>query len=284
MIKFSTKTNYKLVSIVQRIILSILRLFKKPHTQVIIKRNQIHWKLNLSEVIDFMVYLVGGFDKAGSKAFGKQISKNSTIIDIGANIGSFSLEVSKYLSDQGRIIAIEPSTYAYRKFQSNLKLNPNLLNRITPVHAFITQNNNPVPKEIYASWDIQSEDPRHNNHKGILTSTYGAISLSLDQLVDHFSISKLDWLKIDVDGFEKDVLFGGRHIFKKHKPNVFMELCEYSLEEHNTSIEELLDFLICFGYQFYSVKGKPFNQDIEAIRKTIPKMGTINIFAYPNLL
>jgi len=201
MIKFSTKTNYKLVSIVQRIILSILRLFKKPHTQVIIKRNQIHWKLNLSEVIDFMVYLVGGFDKAGSKAFGKQISKNSTIIDIGANIGSFSLEVSKYLSDQGRIIAIEPSTYAYRKFQSNLKLNPNLLNRITPVHAFITQNNNPVPKEIYASWDIQSEDPRHNNHKGILTSTYGAISLSLDQLVDHFSISKLDWLKIDVDGY-----------------------------------------------------------------------------------
>lgn len=282
MIKFSTKTNYKIVSQVQRVVLYVFSTLNKPIKQVQVNRNGLQWQLNLSEVIDFMIYFVGGFDKAGSKAFGKQLSKESIIVDIGANIGSFSLVASKYLGKQGQIIAIEPSAYAFQKFQDNLELNQSHSNKIIPVQAFITQNRYPVPEGIYASWDIQSETKRHTNHKGILTPTNGAISLSLDQLVERFDIKKLDWLKIDVDGFEKDVLLGGQHVFENHKPNVFMELCEYSLVEHNTSVEEILSFLIQFDYVFYSVKGRAFNQNITAIKKTIPKMGTINVFAYPN--
>ncbi len=280
MIKFSTKTNYKIVYQVQRVVLYVFSTFKKPVHQVQVKRNGLQWQLNLSEVIDFMIYFVGGFDKAGSKAFSEQISKNHTIIDIGANIGSFSLVVSKYLGKEGRIIAIEPSKYAFQKFQENLELNKPVSDRIIPIQAFMTQNTYPVPEGVYASWDITSNSLRHTNHKGILTSTNGAISLSLDQLVERFRIKKLDWLKIDVDGFEKDVLLGGQDVFENHKPNIFMELCEYSLTEHNTSVEEILSFLIQFDYKFYSVKGRAFNQNIGAIKRTIPKMGTINVFAY----
>ena len=281
MIKFSTKTNYAIVSQVQRIVLLALKLVNKPVTEVQVKRNGIHWKLNLSEVIDFMIFFVGGFDKTSGKAFGRALKPNDTILDIGANIGSFALVASKYIGNKGRIIAIEPSIYAYNKFQENLDLNRDLGSKITPVQAFVTQNDYPIPEGVYASWDTLQHKQRHKNHKGILTPTSGAISMSLDQIVKHFRIDQLDWLKIDVDGFEKDVLLGGQQVFINHKPNVFMELCEYSLTEHNTSVEEILSFLIQFDYEFYSVNGKAFKQDIQAIRKTIPRMGTINIFAYP---
>lgn len=280
MIKFSTKTNYKIVSLVQTIVLFAFKLFKKPYKNIEVKRNNINWKLNLSEVIDFMIFFVGGFDKAGGEAFGKQLKSNDKIIDIGANIGSFSLVASKYLGQKGKIIAVEPSTYAFNKFKDNLKLNENLNALIQPLQAFVTQEQNSVPNEIYASWDITTDIQRHANHKGVLTPTFGAISISLDQITKQFNIEKLNWLKIDVDGFEKDVLLGGQYVFEHHKPNIFMELCEYSLKEHHTSVEEILSFLIQFNYHFYSVGGKAFGQNIKAIQKTIPNMGTINIFAY----
>ena len=280
MIKFSTKTNYKIVSLVQSIVLFVFNLVNKPITQVEVKRNQINWNLNLSEVIDFMIYFVGGFDKSGGKAFGKQLKPDDVIIDVGANIGSFSLVASKYIGNQGKIVAIEPSAYAYHKFIENLKRNKHLSERIQPLQAFVTQKQNTVPNSIYASWDITSNTQRHTNHKGVLTPTLGAISISLDQITKQFNIEKLNWLKIDVDGFEKDVLLGGQYIFEYHKPNIFMELCEYSLKEHHTSVEEILSFLIQFNYHFYSVSGKAFGQNIKAIKKTIPNMGTINIFAY----
>lgn len=244
-------------------------------------RNGIRWQLNLSEVIDFMIYFSGGFDKEGSSSFGEKLKPNDTIVDVGANIGSFALVVSKYIGDQGHIYAFEPSAYAINKFKTNLELNKTLAKRITPVQAFVTREEKSIPHGIHASWNITSTTQRHPNHKGILTPTQGAISLSLDQLVNQFQISKLDWLKIDVDGFEKDVLFGGAHVFNHHKPKVFMELCEYSLLEHDTSVEEILGYLIHFNYHFYSVGGKSFGQDIQAIKQTIPNMGTTNIFAYP---
>lgn len=280
MIKFSTKTNYKIVSQVQKIILFLFNCINKPIRDFKVKRQGIHWYLNLSEVIDFMIFLVGGFDKQGGKAFGIKLNPDDTIVDIGANIGSFSLVISKYLGDNGQVIAVEPSHYAYNKFKYNMSLNPILSKKIRPIQAFITRKQFPIPDGIHASWDIQSETPRHPNHKGIMTSTQGAIGLSLDQLVNQFKLKKVDWIKIDVDGFEKDVLLGGQFVFKHYRPNIFMELCEYSLVEHHTSIEEILSFLIQFNYHFFSVKGKEFGQDIRAIKKTIPNMGTTNIFAY----
>lgn len=280
MIKFSTKTNYKIVSIAQKVTVFIFSVLRKPVSSIKVKRNDIYWDLNLSEVIDFMIYIFGGFDKKGGKSFGEKLKSNDIIIDVGANVGSFALVVSKYIEDDGRILALEPSAYAYDKFKNNLELNESLAKRIIPIQAFVTRNQYQIPKSIHASWNMNSKKQRHPNHKGILTPTKGAIGLSLDQLVDQYSIKKLDWLKVDVDGFEKDVLLGGQHVFEYHKPNVFMELCEYSLLEHSSSVDEILSFLIQFNYHFYSVKGKDFKQDIQAIKRTIPKMGTTNVFAY----
>lgn len=259
------------------------KLINMPIRQRLVTRQSVKWMLDLDEVIDFMIFIFGGFDLKGINKFKSKINSEDTIVDIGANIGSFSLMVSQKLKNTGRIISIEPSDFAYNKFLKNLELNEDLSSRITSFQGFVTEKSNFKPKGIHASWNVLSSEERHENHCGILTSTNGAVSLTLDDIMTHFSIKKLDWLKIDVDGYEKGVLLGGQNVFNIHKPKIFMELCEYSLEEHNSSVDEILSFLIQFNYTFYGVNDYFFNQDIDAIKKSIPNMGTINIFAYPAL-
>jgi FkbM family methyltransferase len=279
MIKFSTKTNYTLVSAAQRVLFFFLSFFINDFTRVLVRRNGIIWNLNLEEVIDFLIFISGDFDRDGVRQFSKRISAEDYIIDIGANIGSFCLPVSKMLTN-GKIWAIEPSDYAFSKLNKNVHLNMDLEGKISIHQGFITQKTKSKPDMVFASWNSQKDKERHENHQGIATSTDGAESWSLDDFVRSKMIRKVDWIKIDVDGFEKDVLFGSEEVIVKHQPKIFMELCEYSLQENNTSVEEILQWLENKKYVFYSQKGKPF-KSITEIKSTIPDMGTTNIFAYP---
>lgn len=280
LMKFSTKTNYALVSFVQKFFLNLFKLTNTEIHQKKVKRNNISWVLDLDEVIDFMIYLFGGFDLKGSNTFKNKLKKDDVVFDVGANIGSFSLAIADKIPE-GRIFAFEPSDYAFNKFNKNIDFNPLLSPQIETLQAFVTAESKSVPEGIHASWNVLSDQKKHENHCGILTPTKGAQSVSLDDLVKLYGVEKLNWLKIDVDGYEKDVLLGGQNVFINHRPKVFMELCAYSLEEQGTSVEEILGFLIEHNYEFYGTDETYFATDVSKIVKQIPEMGTINIFAYP---
>lgn len=278
MIKFSTRTNYRLVQIAHFVVVNILRITLKNVSQVVVKRNQIHWSLNLNEVIDFLIYLTGAFDREGIDAFSQKLSEKDVVIDIGANIGSVSLNLAKKVTS-GHIYAVEPSQYAYQRLYNNLSLNKNFENTVTPIQAFITSAD-VAPKEVYASWNMASTKENHEKHMGILTETTGSSFISLDDLIDKLNLSTVNWIKIDVDGYEESVLNGAVRTFTQLQPNLFIELSEYPLLEQNSSVEKILNLLISYGYHFYSVSNVYLGQDVQKIKQLIPNLGAVNVFAY----
>lgn len=279
MIKFSTKTNFRIVAFTQFFIVKIGRFFSKTPYRLSCKRQGIKWTLDLNEVIDFMIYFLGSFDKESINQSKKNIKPTDIILDIGANMGSYALPLSKSLNGQGKIYAFEPSEHIFKKLQKNIDNNPHLKSKIVPIQAFIQDFSMETPKEVYASWNMEKTIERHKNHQGVITSTSKAISMSIDQFVEKEQLKQLDFIKIDVDGYEKQVLWGAQKTLENWKPKIFLELCPYILEEHHTSVEELLTFLQNFGYEFHSSNLKKKFENIQQIEKQIPKMGTINIFA-----
>lgn len=282
MLKFSTKTNYRIVYNVQRVVLFSMRLFRRNTSNIRVVRRGLRWQLNLHEVIDFLIFFTGGFDNTGVRAFTRQIKSNDVIIDVGGNVGSFCLPVSKQLEGSGKLFVIEPSSYASQKLRTNIAINDVVLrDRIQVIQAFASSHQKaPLPEGIHASWDITASQ-KHQHHCGVLTSTEGAITITLDSLVQRFDLKRVDWIKIDVDGYEHDVLAGAQELIRTFRPNIFLELCEYSLNEHDKSVRCVIEGLSAMGYQFVGMNGKHFGKDIQKIEDSIPKMGTINIFAKP---
>lgn len=279
MINLSTKTKYFLVKIVNNIVCFPLKLKGGNIKSKIVQRRSLNWSLDLNEVIDFLIYISGSFDKQGVKKLSNKIIPEDIVIDIGANVGSMSLNIAKLLNEKGAIISIEPSDYAYKRLENNFRINSFKCKHIL-IQGFMTNILNEKPNHVYASWNMNSDQIKHKDHMGILTSTKEAKSYTLDSIVNELNLARVDWVKMDVDGYEELVLDGSHNVLQSFKPHFFMELSEYPLLEQNSSVENVLSILIKYDYHFYSLNNVYLGQDIEAIKKTIPKMGATNIFAY----
>jgi len=244
-----------------KIIYNLIRIFFPEKIKV--KRNDIEWSLNLSEAIDLHIFIFGSFEKEiANIAKNLQLQKFNKIIDIGANFGVQSLQFAKNFSGS-KIYSIEPTNYAFDKFTKNLSLNPKFSKNIFPFQIFLGSKEKVIPPFIYSSWNLVSKGTKHTKHLGEKKSTEESNSLTLDEFVIINKISNVDFIKLDVDGFEYDVLKGGMNFLMEKKPPIFMELAPYLYKEYGYNKEKILNLITSLNYNFYDLKKLKKIFDIE---------------------
>ena len=86
------------------------------------KRGGLRWMLDLDEGIDFSIFLLGSFEPDAVRCFEKRIKPGDVVLDICANIGAHTLRLARLVGSSGRVLAFEPTIYAYAKLRSNLEL------------------------------------------------------------------------------------------------------------------------------------------------------------------
>ena len=92
--------------------------------------------------------------------------------------------------------------------------------------------------------------------------------MSLDKFIFKNKIKKIDFIKLDVDGHELDVLKSGEKEIKKKKPIIFMEIAPYLYPEFGYECYELIEYIQKVGYLFYDdnvKKIKDINDYIDRI-------------------
>jgi len=187
------------------------------------------------------------------------------LIDVGSNVGSVVLPLAKFF-DKSNIIAIEPTIYAFKKLKKNISLNSNLKKRIKIFNFFISSNYKKV-KYVHSSWNFSDEKNKHKIHLGSLRKNTHQI-ISLDSLVKKIN-KKIHFIKIDVDGYELDVLNSGYRTIKKYNPIIYFEFAPYIYKDFGYTTKNLIKFIKRkINYSF-------FNEDfveiknIESYAKTI---------------
>ena len=273
----STKIKILIASFVQKTI----NVFYKDISSMSVIKNDIHWDLDLREGIDFSIFMFGYFEKETTKALSRLIKEGDVVIDIGANIGAHSLNMAKNVGEKGMVYAIEPTNYAFNKLEKNISINPAISNRIITKHLLLIPDidkTNDIDG-IYSSWPLKQDKNKHHVHCGIKMSISGAEKNTLDNIVNDQEISKIDIIKLDVDGNELDVLISGSKSIAKFKPTFVMELGPDQYEENN-NFDKVIQLMVSMGYDFYSLnEAVKYPCDSTLLRKIIPKMGSINAIA-----
>ena len=127
--------------------------------QEIVVRDGVTYDLDLSQGIDFGIFLGNIYERRTKVALRKLVSPASLVLDIGANIGAHTLHLAQLVGPNGRVMAFEPTDFAFRKLSRNLELNPSLASRIEAFHYFLTaKDKTNVPNAIYSSWLCSSSD------------------------------------------------------------------------------------------------------------------------------
>ena len=277
-----TKHKILLARLIQAPII-ILRKAIGLSTRITANRAGICWHLDLHEGIDFAIYLTGRYEPDTVTTMASLIKSGDVVLDIGANIGAHTLSMARMVGKEGEVFAFEPTKYAFDKLVANTTLNPNLRSKITLNQIMLTSSENtPLKKEFYSSWPLDPKKQMHQKHRGKMQMTSGARVQTLSGYVNKNKIRNVTLVKIDVDGYEIDVLKGGRDFFIDQQPIIIMELAPYTLEERGKSLCELLDIVKGMGYYMVDQKSKkPLAMIAEKLKQQIPEGGSINVIAKP---
>jgi len=168
------------------------------------------------------------------KIFLSKINKGDTVIDVGANIGFFSLLAAKKIGSRGKIFAIEPLKQANNWLKKNLKLNSFENYKVLEVAVGEKQGTMKMYKKSKSA-EMIILDPTVSKDDLLIC---GEINIeTIDNIISTKKIEKVNLLKIDVEGFEHEVLLGCKESFKAKKiENIICEIHTKYLK--NRGIEE----------------------------------------------
>ena len=275
------KTAHKiaLASVAYRAI-HIARAMIGRADRCIVKRDDITFDLDLSQGIDFAIYL-GIFEPGTRNALKELVKPSSVVLDIGANIGVHTLLLARLVGPSGRVLSFEPTEFAIQKLRRNLDLNRDLAKRVTPFHFFLASNDGAdVPASIYSSWPLVEGEDLHAKHLGQPMPTNAARARSIDGVLAELGGPSVQLVKIDVDGFESEVLRGATALLRDSRPVFMMELSPYVLAERGSSLEELVSFFVPNGYRFFHERtGRQLPSAVEELRRMVGDGASMNVVA-----
>jgi len=136
-------------------------------------------------------------------------NKGDVVIDVGAHVGKYSLPAAKLVGEKGKVIAIEAHPGNFKALQTNILLN-GFKNIIAIEIAAFNQDN----KRLLLSG---SRDNGFSLKSNLKENSFEVETRTIDSLSQELGIEKVNWVKIDVEGAEVEVLEGMREVLRKNK-------------------------------------------------------------------
>lgn len=246
-----------------------------------VTRKGLCWQLDLREGIDFSIWLFGFFEPETVACYSRIIKPGDTVLDVGANIGAHTLPIAKLVGENGQVLAFEPTDYAFSKLQQNVAGNNGFADRVKCLQFMLVDKvENSAPPPLYSSWPLAQEAGLHTAHLGKLMSTANAKATTLDAVLESLAPGRISCIKLDIDGFECQMLRGASEVLNRWHPMIVMELAPYVLEEQGSSVEDLLSILAGHGYSLFTLDGNTrLSTNPQEIRELIPEGASLNVLA-----
>jgi FkbM family methyltransferase len=193
---------------------------------------------------------LGTFEPFESSQVKSYLKEGMTFVDVGANVGYYTLMAASLVGSNGRVISFEPSAYAFGRLEETIRKNK--LKQVHPIQAGLGDANGQAPLFVSA---------RKGNHTPTMVPNGGGRPvdvplLRLDDYLAEHEVDHVDFMKIDVEGFEPNVIRGAGKYIERGKIHAI--LCEFNanwLTANKSSSHALYDLLISHGFR--STSGKP---------------------------
>jgi FkbM family methyltransferase len=169
------------------------------------------------------------------------------ILDIGANIGVHSLSWAA-AKPNATIFAFEPSPSVYPLLQKNVQSNALL----QTIKVFQTALSNESGKATFYQCEDSAYSSLKNTKRKAVVENFTVNMTTVDDFVQSQGIDHIDLIKIDVEGFEYEVIQGARNTLQSIAPRLFVEI--YGGTDSNMDPEGTIKYLCDLGYKAFHLK------------------------------
>jgi FkbM family methyltransferase len=215
--------------------------------------------------------LYGEFSEAEVELFRRLVRPGDSVLDVGANIGAHTVPLAQLTAPAGQVLAFEPQRLLYYCLCANVLLAN--CNHVGCYHAAVGEARRSlrVPELDYSA---------EKNFGGLdLSREYGSpATYEVPVLtIDDLHLKSCHFMKIDVEGMERQVLEGAVATIRAFQPLLYVE------DDRQEKSADLRALLVSLGYEIYAHRPPYYNPAnfAQNPRNVFPNIVSMNLYAYP---
>ncbi len=197
---------------------------------------------------DGLNLLINGIhEPAVTKLVKNEVKNGDVVLDIGSHIGYYTIMFSKLVGNKGKVYAFEPNPNNFAILKKNVELN-NCKN-VVLVQKAVSNKTGKV--NLYFDEEFEISSRTYNPHN----KRYKHIEVDSIKLDDYFNNTKIDFIKMDIEGSECNAVEGMTNLLNKNKElKIVTELWPCGLKEYGKSSKEYLRLLLKQKFKLYEIK------------------------------
>lgn len=207
--------------------------------------------VDLGSCVGRSIWLRGRYEPPVEALLRQTLTPGDVFLDVGANLGYFSIIASPLVGDGGEVHAFEPEPRCVQLLQRSLQANGirNLV--VNPTALWSEDGLCELHREKDAAFSYTSGGDREH------PSPRSIPAMKMDTYVPQRVRKPVRLIKMDIEGGEVHALSGGLRTLAAQKPTLILEVQDWSLARQGHSPEELFRLLGPLGYRAFTLGGEP---------------------------
>lgn len=205
--------------------------------------------LDPQDLISRVLLETGEWDPDTWRAIAAHLPVGGTFVDVGAHMGHCSLMAAALVGSEGLVVAIEANPEMVQQLSRNIQAS----GADIKVQAIACSDSERL-LDLYVAprANSGSSSISHVNASlgGPLQRSYPVQARTLDAVLKGLNVSRVDVLKIDVEGAELQALHGAKETLANYRPVLVIELDDHLLSAMGANSAEIRSLLAAYGYVF----------------------------------
>ena len=191
--------------------------------------------------------------------------KGLTVYDVGANLGLMTLFFARKVGREGHVVSFEPHPKAFEPLRRNVQVNAfknvTLINKAVGCETTTMELIVPSGSLLVSTFVTDHAESWLRRTGDTLVERALVPVDTIDNVVASGSLPVPDLIKIDVEGYELQVLGGSVKTIEAHRPAFFIELHGHTVSDGKSLVTNVVQFLLNYSYNIYHVE---YQKDVEA--------------------
>lgn len=246
------------------------KILPKPTTTVSVHDfdGDLSISLSLNEHMQSQIFWYGKYNHDIADILDQILQEGMCVIDAGANIGEVSLLAANRVGKTGRVLSIEPVDDIADRLETNINLNGFENIKVLRTAVGEQRGNLPIYRPSSIGRDQTINEGIGSLYKGDTSKQReqaGLVTVErLDDIAINNHVSRVDLIKIDIEGAELPALRGAEQILKAYKPLLIIEILEDTAQSAGYSRRDIIDYLADLGYSFKAILTKGRTRSISS--------------------